>query len=363
MAGFSTPAEPRVKSRVPTTDDTGGMSIAATSRDQVAAAATPTAAPPEFCACCDAVSTRPLLTVQGGRYVTCTSCGLVRTDQLPFEANLQARADYWSERHHLREEKLARQFDPVVQRMAYGKVLRKLSPYLETGRLLEIGCAAGGFLDAARRVGWEPSGVELAKSAAEYARSERQLDVRAGTIADVSFPDREFDAVVMLDVIEHVFHPAKVLEVVRPMLAPGGALLLMTPNVRGLGARWLKAEWEAYIPDDHLWLFDHGTLASLCAQNGFEVHTSWTMDCNPFELVRSLLPKRKPHDTPAMATSTAAGSAPSDTSARRHRLIRALSSSKLLRTIRDVANGLIGPTRLGDKLYMLAERAPSRHSE
>ncbi len=207
-----------------------------------------------LCVGCGENGTRPLLDVRNGRYVTCTECGLVRNDPLPREEELEALAEYWSECHHLQEDKLRRQFDPEVQRMAYGRVLGELKPYRSSGRLLEIGCAAGSFLDAATRDGWRPTGVELSKSAATYAREQRGLDVRAGTLSTVDLGNERFDAAVMLDVIEHVYDPAQLLREVHRVLVPGGALLVMTPNVRSLGARVLRSDWEAYAPGDQIYL-------------------------------------------------------------------------------------------------------------
>lgn len=335
-----------VKSSIGSVDDTGRMTSL-----RVPPASVAVSAAPVFCAGCKATGIRPWLEARGGHYVVCTSCGLVRTDPLPFETELEARAEYWSEKHHLREDKLQRQFDPVFQRMAYGKVLRKLRPYQRNGRLLEIGCAAGAFLDAAQRERWRPSGVELSKSASAYAREQRGLDVHAGTLADTNFDAESFDAVVMLDVIEHVFQPSDLVAAVHALLRPGGALLMMTPNIRSLGARTQKSAWEAYTPDDHLWLFHRGTLGSLCEHNGFRVRTSWTMDCNPMAMLRSLRSKRVTNE-PRVAAPTPA----TDTIARRQHLLGRLRSSRFLRGTRNGINALIGPTSLGDKLYLLAER-------
>jgi len=309
--------------------------------------ATPPATNVPVCVACGRAHTRPLL----DRYVTCVHCGLVRADPLPREEELEARAEYWSEHHHLREEKLTRQFDPAIQHLAFGRVLEELLPYRRNGRLLDIGCSAGAFLDAAARAGWQPTGVELSKSAAAYAREQRGLDVRAGTLASVDFGTERFDAVVMLDVIEHVFDPARLLREIHEVLAPGGVLLVMTPNARGLGARWLRADWEAYVPDDHLWLFDNKSLGGLAEANGYKRRRHWSIDCNPFALVRALgarlglgRPERPVTQPAAKATKS------------RNRLILAMRSSRTLRLARRLGNALLARLDLGDKLYLLVER-------
>src|SRR5919198_1321189 len=70
------------------------------------------------------------------------------------------------------------------------------------GRLLDVGCAAGFFLDEARKRGWTVQGVELAPAMAEHARGRLGLDVRVGSFADADLEPR-FDAVTLWDYIEH----------------------------------------------------------------------------------------------------------------------------------------------------------------
>lgn len=315
---------------------------------------TTTTAPP--CVGCGQVQTRQLLNVRGGRYVTCTACGVVRNDPLPPEEDLEALAEYWSENHYLQEDKLRRKFDPQVQAMAYSRVLRELEPYRCSGRLLEIGCAAGSFLDAAARDDWLPTGIELSKATATYAREQRGLDVRAGTISTVDLGGEQFDAVVMIDVIEHVYDPARLLREVHRVLGPGGALLVMTPNVRSLGARVLRSDWEAYAPGDHLWLFDCATLPKLCEQAGYTIRKRWTIDCNPFALARSfrqrLLPgKRQVHGAKPTTQENLCASIQ-----QRNRLIGKMKSSCCLQLARALVNSVLTQLNLGDKLYLLVER-------
>ena len=309
-----------------------------------------------FCIGCGSTETRSLLNVRGGRYVTCTGCGLVRNDPLPPEEDLEALAEYWSENHYLQEDKLRRKFDPQVQAMAYGRVLRELDPYRCSGRLLEIGCAAGSFLDAAAREDWLPTGIELSKSTATYARDKRGLDVRAGTISTVDLGGERFDAVVMIDVIEHVYNPAHLLREAYKVLAPGGALLVMTPNVRSLGARVLRSDWEAYAPGDHLWLFDCATLPTLCEQAGYTIRKRWTIDCNPFALARSLRRLLLPTKEDAQGAEATTKENLRTSIHKRNRLIGKMKSSRGLQLARALVNSVLTQLNLGDKLYLLVDR-------
>ncbi len=269
---------------------------------------------------------------------------------------MRERADYWARRQNLSAAKLARSFDPCHQRLAYGPVLQRLEPFRCTGHLLEIGCGAGGFLDAAQAAGWRATGIELAGEVARWARQERGLDVHTGTVESVALPEERardgFDAIVMLDVIEHVVDPLSLLRTAWERLRPAGALLVMTPNARGLGARCLGPRWEACDPVDHVWLFHPRNLARLCSRAGFTPERWWCIDVNPLQFCHRRMPP------PAQASGhPPLASRPPAPVEQRSRFIQRLTGSRLLRWGRVLANGLLSALDLGDKLYLLATKS------
>jgi SAM-dependent methyltransferase len=78
-----------------------------------------------------------------------------------------------------------------------------------------------------------------------------------------------FDAVVMLDTIEHLFDPRAALMSSARALVPGGVLLVGTPNFRALSRRLLGASWAVLSPLEHLYYFDERTLGRLVESCGF----------------------------------------------------------------------------------------------
>ncbi|MFQ5507657.1 MAG: class I SAM-dependent methyltransferase [Planctomycetota bacterium] len=250
------------------------------------------------------------------------------------------------------DAKLGRQFDPAYQGVAYGDLLDRLSPYRQGGHLLEVGCAVGGFLDAASRRGWQALGIELAEPLARHARESRGLDVRQGTVDTVDIEPGSCDVAVLLDVIEHVIDPKALLARLGVFVRRGDALLLLTPNVSGLGARCLGPAWEAYGPKDHARLFNARTLTSICRAAGFDVRRHWTIDVNPLPFLarlcrsaRRLLASKPRAETDGRRALQA-----------RDRLISRIYASRLLRLVRRTFNLLLRPTGLGEKLHVLAER-------
>jgi 2-polyprenyl-3-methyl-5-hydroxy-6-metoxy-1,4-benzoquinol methylase len=136
--------------------------------------------------------------------------------------------------------------------------------------LLEIGCGPGLFLAEAARLGVaRPLGVDLNPWAVEAARA-RGLDARVGSIDAVPSGQR-FDAVVMLDVLEHVRAPLPFLAEVRARLRPDARLLLMTPNIRSLLARVSGARWVSFKVPEHVRYYSPRGIRLLLAAAGFEV--------------------------------------------------------------------------------------------
>ncbi len=140
------------------------------------------------------------------------------------------------------------------------------------GGLLDIGCNIGAFLTEARVAGFKTAGVEMNRECAEYAKSQLGLDVFNGRLDQAKFADGSFDVVTLYDLLEHVPEPKLLLRVIRRILKPTGLLVVQSPNIASLMARWTKTEWQWLCLPDHLWHFTPKTLAAFIETAGFEVH-------------------------------------------------------------------------------------------
>jgi len=97
------------------------------------------------------------------------------------------------------------------------------------GRLLDVGCGIGQYLDAFGALGYRCSGVDSAPSAAAAGRDVRRADLERELLP---FPDSSFDAVFCKSVVEHLHDPVRLLTEFRRVLAPGGTAVVMTPSWR-----------------------------------------------------------------------------------------------------------------------------------
>ena len=138
------------------------------------------------------------------------------------------------------------------------------------GKLLELGCAYGFFL-AEARAHFEVEGIEMCESAVRFCRT-RGLDVEQGALTAEYVDSRgPFDAVVMLDVVEHLMDPDRAMELVHKAMKPGGKLMLTTGDWESGLSRIMGRHWRLMTPPQHTFFFSPRTMSAMLARVGFDV--------------------------------------------------------------------------------------------
>ena len=152
------------------------------------------------------------------------------------------------------------------------RLLDLIGRHVPAGALLDVGCGHGLLLDEARRRGYEVTGIELSRGAAEYARDVLGLDVREEPIERFAEaqPPASFQAIVLVDVLEHLEDPLGTLDACERLLAPGGALCLVTPDPSSATARAAGRRWWAFVPA-HTFLIPRRTQRELLESRGLVI--------------------------------------------------------------------------------------------
>lgn len=135
--------------------------------------------------------------------------------------------------------------------------------------LLDVGAGAGFLVAEARRQGLDAIGVEPSTSLVAHARRRGDATVLPGTLPHRALRSRTFDVVTLVDVVEHVSDPIALLRACARHTAPGGAVLVVTPDVRSVAARLLGRRWWHFRPA-HVGYFGRETLAAAAARAGLE---------------------------------------------------------------------------------------------
>lgn len=133
------------------------------------------------------------------------------------------------------------------------------------GTLLDLGCGNGDFLALMRRLGWTAHGIEPDPRAAATARRQYGLHVDEGSIEGLDLPDDSYDLITALHVIEHLADPYRCVRRALRLLRPGGEMVLVTPNYRGLGHRLFRAAYRDLDPPRHLHLLSGTSLTKALA--------------------------------------------------------------------------------------------------
>jgi len=114
-----------------------------------------------------------------------------------------------------------------------------------SGRLLEIGPAAGHLLHAAREQGWSVVGIEAAPKFGKILR-RRGIPTHQGLLETFSCKG-QFDLIVMLDVLEHLNDPIGDLERCRRLLTSNGRVVIATCDIGSVAARYYGLKWRQLV--------------------------------------------------------------------------------------------------------------------
>jgi 2-polyprenyl-3-methyl-5-hydroxy-6-metoxy-1,4-benzoquinol methylase len=201
-----------------------------------------------------------------GDLYRCRDCGTVHQPSLPRGRELHDLYRAMSDEGYIREAE--------GRRRNARWLLDLLAEHVPGGRLLEVGCGYGLLLDEARRRGYEVEGVELSAEAVRYARERLGLPVREMALEDATLEaaadGERYDAVVAVDVLEHLDDPVAALDRLCALLAPGGALLTVNGDPSSLVARVAGSRWWCYEPA-HACLIPRRKLRELIHARGLVV--------------------------------------------------------------------------------------------
>lgn len=159
----------------------------------------------------------------------------------------------------------------LIRTFANKNKFRKILKLKPPGRILDIGCGTGEFLNVMKLNGWETFGVEKDSSAVEFAKSAYNLNVKTGELAEAGFEKKGFDVISMWHVLEHVYQPCDELNRIKDLLKNDGVLLIAVPNIASPDAGFYKNNWIALDTPRHLTHFTEKNMADLCSRNGFQV--------------------------------------------------------------------------------------------
>jgi 2-polyprenyl-3-methyl-5-hydroxy-6-metoxy-1,4-benzoquinol methylase len=199
------------------------------------------------------------------RTVACFDCGLMRTDPMPTETELNL---YYQKAYRL-DYQMAGKRPPKThivrsKRGAKDRAAR-LTDVLKPGaKVLDLGCGTGEFLKLAQDMGCEVTGIEPGESYASFARAEYGIHVINAPWQEAELPEGAFDVVTCHQVVEHLRDPMEALAAMAGWLKPDGRMYLSVPDMRANS----KPSFERFH-FAHIYGFTPETLDVAMRLNGF----------------------------------------------------------------------------------------------
>jgi SAM-dependent methyltransferase len=219
------------------------------------------------CEVCGQTDVDPLMVKDGHALWRCRQCGLVFVNPRPRQAALNRRyaKNLMSPFTYYRDN----EDDDVA---TFRKRVATIRKYVRPGRLLDLGCATGSFMEAAKEQGFATTGIEVNKQSVLRARA-RGFRVLHGTSDDkiLSLPINYFDVIVMDDFIEHMVSPMRTTRQAVSRLKRGGFMYIHTQDIGSLASLLLGRRWLHLKPEEHIYHFDKRSIRRLLVTCGLEV--------------------------------------------------------------------------------------------
>lgn len=148
--------------------------------------------------------------------------------------------------------------------------LKQITQYNPGQSILDIGCSAGFFLEAAQAHGYQVQGIEFASTAITHAASSIQDKIILGDLhQELDRWKHNLDWVSAFDIIEHMHDPVKFISNAKKILKPSGLLVISTPDTGHFLRRLMKSHWFMLQPLQHTVLFSRSAMKEMLLSEGF----------------------------------------------------------------------------------------------
>lgn len=219
----------------------------------------------------------------------CNGCGLVYLNPRPSLSEFQR---IYPANYH------AFEFSPkefgfvykVRRRLEAKRVLGWCKGLSDEAKIIDIGCGDGFHLSLLKDYGkasWQLEGVDADERAASVAK-KNGLDVHCGLLENLNLQPSSYDLAFLIQTIEHLADPPKLLSDVRSLLRPGGKVIIVTDNTDSFDFKIYKdRHWGGYHFPRHWYLFNKETMRLLAKKVDLEVE-SLTTAVSPVNWVYSI---------------------------------------------------------------------------
>jgi len=163
--------------------------------------------------------------------------------------------------------------------------IKLIKRFLNKGlSILDVGCDIGLTVKSLEENGYYSEGVEISSVGAQIAKEKTGIKVHNMELEHYK-SEIKFDGILLLDVLEHLYNPIKVLEECASHMKIGSYIFIHVPHHGGISARFkrflhkrgLKKGYKHFGFPAHIYAFDRQSLKAILAKSGFNVvhYESW----------------------------------------------------------------------------------------
>jgi len=216
-------------------------------------------------------------------YGVCTSCGglvLTRADPPGRKPVDDDDKDFYGKKYWLQHQQ-GDLGNPDIHDRARGDLTERnlhwlaalLRYKLPGARAIELGSAHGSLVYLMQLAGFEASGTEMSPWVVDFGRRTFGITMQLGPVESLDIEGKSLDAVLMMDVLEHLPDPAGTLRRCMDLLKRGGIIVIQTPLYReGTSFAQMTASQDPFLeqlkPEEHLYLFSERGLRRLLREVG-----------------------------------------------------------------------------------------------
>tara|TARA_R110002049_G_scaffold243078_5_gene416854 strand:- start:1156 stop:1932 length:777 start_codon:yes stop_codon:yes gene_type:complete len=159
------------------------------------------------------------------------------------------------------------------------RLLKKIKKHKESGKLLEIGCNSGDFINMAKDNGYEVFGIEIDEVAAKQGISKGRNMIH-GDFLKMNITEK-YDIIVANHVLEHIPEIELIPKALKEVLAPNGVVIINVPNIDGNIVKIMKQNWCQMAPFTHIWFFTKKSMHKLFRKDFESIQLTTNTHCEP----------------------------------------------------------------------------------
>jgi SAM-dependent methyltransferase len=213
----------------------------------------------------------------------CKKCGLERTSPRPTPNTI---GNYYPENYGPYNDVPYLTFEPtsIIKSIIINFLgLRtRVLPNVKPGKMLEIGCSSGSYMQYVRNKGWLVDGIEFSTKAAQIAIN-KGFDVKIGAVEDLNPSNKPYDIIVAWMVMEHLHDPVATLTKIKSWLKKDGYFVFLIPDNKSISRKLFKdLSFDTQLPT-HLFHYNESSIKYLLEQNGWVIDKIYYQrNCNTF---------------------------------------------------------------------------------